>query len=143
MVFRYPALTNEALLLLRGGGGEALAVVLAAKRQPFKWLTGSLADFLGHGQSVFGYGLSLSWRVTALELPLKRRCAAANVAAVLLFCFVFLPLALPPQFVTHLDLLLKIPLDRKWSDVLSRWPLSVFITDLIKNHLQTANAGSS
>lgn len=31
----------------------------------------------------------------------------------------------PPQFVTHLDLLLKIPLDRKWSDVLSRWPLSV------------------
>lgn len=56
----------------------------------------------------------------APELPLKRRRAAANVAT-----FSFLRPLAPPVFVTHLDLLLKILLDRMWSDVLSRWPLSV------------------
>lgn len=117
-------LTNEALLLLLvGGGGVALAVVLAAKCQPFKWLRGSLANFLGHGRSMFGHERYLPWSIIAPKLPFKCRCTAANVATVFVFFSAFF--CHPPRFVAHLDLLLKILLDRMWSDVLSRWPLSV------------------
>lgn len=72
---------------------------------------------------MFGYELELSWSIIAPELPLKTSMRSGKRGNSFRFLFCFL---LPSSwFVAHLDLLLKILLDRMWSDVLSRWPLSV------------------